>query len=42
MMKRTFVLAKNTDINGVTGEIMYVDAGFSTVGMSFPEEAAGE
>jgi enoyl-[acyl-carrier protein] reductase I len=25
--------------NGVTGEIMYVDAGFSTVGMSFPTEA---
>jgi enoyl-[acyl-carrier protein] reductase I len=25
--------------NGVTGEIMYVDAGFSTVGMSFPQEA---
>jgi enoyl-[acyl-carrier protein] reductase I len=24
--------------NGVTGEIMYVDAGFSTVGMSFPTE----
>jgi enoyl-[acyl-carrier protein] reductase I len=28
--------------NGVTGEIMYVDAGFSTVGMSFPQEAGGE
>jgi enoyl-[acyl-carrier protein] reductase I len=27
--------------NGVTGEIMYVDAGFSTVGMSFPQEAEG-
>ena len=25
--------------NGVTGEILYVDAGFSTVGMSFPQEA---
>ena len=25
--------------NGVTGEIMYVDAGFSTVGMSFPQES---
>jgi enoyl-[acyl-carrier protein] reductase I len=22
---------------GVTGEILYVDGGFSTVGMSFPE-----
>jgi enoyl-[acyl-carrier-protein] reductase (NADH) len=22
--------------NGVTGEILYVDNGFSTVGMSFP------
>jgi enoyl-[acyl-carrier protein] reductase I len=28
--------------NGVTGEILYVDAGFSTVGMSFPQEAGGE
>jgi enoyl-[acyl-carrier protein] reductase I len=26
---------------GVTGEILYVDGGFSTVGMSFPEEAGG-
>ena len=25
--------------NGITGEITYVDAGFSTVGMSFPMEA---
>jgi enoyl-[acyl-carrier protein] reductase I len=25
---------------GITGEILYVDAGFSTVGMSFPHEAA--
>jgi enoyl-[acyl-carrier protein] reductase I len=25
--------------SGVTGEILYVDGGFSTVGMSFPEEA---
>lgn len=24
--------------NGITGEITYVDAGFSTVGMSFPQE----
>jgi enoyl-[acyl-carrier protein] reductase I len=23
--------------SGVTGEILYVDGGFSTVGMSFPE-----
>jgi enoyl-[acyl-carrier protein] reductase I len=28
--------------NGITGEITYVDAGFSTVGMSFPMEAGGE
>jgi enoyl-[acyl-carrier protein] reductase I len=28
--------------NGITGEILYVDAGFSTVGMSFPQEAGGE
>jgi enoyl-[acyl-carrier protein] reductase I len=27
--------------SGVTGEILYVDGGFSTVGMSFPEETAG-
>jgi enoyl-[acyl-carrier protein] reductase I len=27
--------------SGVTGEILYVDGGFSTVGMSFPAEAAG-
>jgi enoyl-[acyl-carrier protein] reductase I len=27
--------------SGVTGEILYVDGGFSTVGMSFPEPAAG-
>ena len=26
---------------GVTGEILYVDGGFSTVGMSFPEDASG-
>src|SRR6201996_9468415 len=25
---------------GITGEITYVDAGFNTVGMSFPEDAA--
>jgi enoyl-[acyl-carrier protein] reductase I len=25
--------------SGVTGEILYVDGGFSTVGMSFPEAA---
>ncbi|HTU65124.1 MAG TPA: enoyl-ACP reductase [Steroidobacteraceae bacterium] len=25
--------------NGITGEILYVDGGFSTVGMSFPTEA---
>jgi enoyl-[acyl-carrier protein] reductase I len=24
---------------GITGEILYVDGGYSTVGMSFPEEA---
>jgi enoyl-[acyl-carrier protein] reductase I len=24
--------------NGITGEILYVDGGFSTVGMSFPQE----
>ena len=28
--------------NGITGEITYVDAGFSTVGMSSPQEAGGE
>jgi enoyl-[acyl-carrier protein] reductase I len=28
--------------NGITGEITYVDAGFSTVGMSFPQEGGGE
>jgi enoyl-[acyl-carrier protein] reductase I len=27
--------------SGVTGEILYVDGGFSTVGMSFPETPAG-
>lgn len=27
---------------GITGEILYVDAGFNTVGMSFPQEAGGE
>jgi enoyl-[acyl-carrier protein] reductase I len=27
--------------SGVTGEILYVDGGFSTVGMSFPGEAEG-
>jgi enoyl-[acyl-carrier protein] reductase I len=26
---------------GITGEILYVDGGFSTVGMSFPHEAEG-
>lgn len=26
---------------GITGEILYVDAGFSTVGMSFPHESEG-
>jgi enoyl-[acyl-carrier protein] reductase I len=26
---------------GITGEILYVDSGFSTVGMSFPQEAEG-
>jgi enoyl-[acyl-carrier protein] reductase I len=25
--------------SGVTGEILYVDGGFSTVGMSFPESS---
>jgi enoyl-[acyl-carrier protein] reductase I len=25
--------------NGITGEIIYVDSGFNTVGMSFPQEA---
>jgi enoyl-[acyl-carrier protein] reductase I len=25
--------------SGVTGEIVYVDGGFSTVGMALPEEA---
>lgn len=24
---------------GITGEILYVDSGFNTVGMSFPQEA---
>ena len=28
--------------NGITGEILYVDGGFNTVGMSFPQEAGGE
>jgi enoyl-[acyl-carrier protein] reductase I len=27
--------------SGVTGEILYVDGGFSTVGMSFPAEPEG-
>ena len=27
---------------GITGEILYVDGGFSTVGMSFPEDGAAE
>jgi enoyl-[acyl-carrier protein] reductase I len=27
--------------NGITGEILYVDGGFSTGGMSFPQEAEG-
>jgi enoyl-[acyl-carrier-protein] reductase (NADH) len=27
---------------GITGEILYVDGGFSTVGMSFPETGGGE
>ena len=26
---------------GITGEVLYVDSGFSTVGMSFPQEAEG-
>jgi enoyl-[acyl-carrier protein] reductase I len=26
---------------GITGEILHVDSGFSTVGMSFPQEAEG-
>jgi len=26
---------------GITGEILYVDGGFNTVGMSFPQEAEG-
>jgi enoyl-[acyl-carrier protein] reductase I len=26
---------------GITGEILYVDGGFSTVGMSFPEDSSG-
>jgi enoyl-[acyl-carrier-protein] reductase (NADH) len=26
---------------GITGDILYVDSGFSTVGMSFPLEAEG-
>ena len=26
---------------GITGEILYVDGGFSTVGMSFPSESDG-
>jgi len=27
---------------GITGEITYVDAGFNTVGMSFPEDDAAD
>jgi len=27
---------------GITGEIVYVDGGFSHVGMSFPEDAGSE
>jgi enoyl-[acyl-carrier protein] reductase I len=27
--------------NGITGEIVYVDGGFNSVGMSFPQEAEG-
>jgi enoyl-[acyl-carrier protein] reductase I len=27
--------------NGITGEILYVDSGFNTVGMSFPQESEG-
>ena len=27
--------------SGITAEIVYVDNGFSTVGMSFPQEAEG-
>ncbi len=27
--------------NGITGEIVYVDSGFNSVGMSFPQEAEG-
>jgi enoyl-[acyl-carrier protein] reductase I len=26
---------------GITGEILYVDGGFNSVGMSFPQEAEG-
>jgi enoyl-[acyl-carrier protein] reductase I len=26
---------------GITGEIVYVDGGFNSVGMSFPQEAEG-
>ena len=26
---------------GITGEVLYVDGGYSTVGMSFPEQGAG-
>jgi enoyl-[acyl-carrier protein] reductase I len=26
---------------GITGEILYVDGGFNTVGMSFPTESEG-
>jgi enoyl-[acyl-carrier protein] reductase I len=26
---------------GITGEIIYVDGGFSTIGMSFPPESEG-
>jgi enoyl-[acyl-carrier protein] reductase I len=26
---------------GITGEILYVDGGYSTIGMSFPQEAEG-
>jgi len=27
--------------SGVTGEILYVDNGYSTVGMGFPQEETG-
>jgi len=42
--KRALIVGVATDrsIAGFTGEITYVDTGFNTVGMSFPDdEAAG-